>query len=132
MICHNLPVHLCYHVENVYIAGIIPGQREPSSYHLNHVLRPLVDDLLQAWSPRFQLTHSAIHPFGCLVLCTLIPLVCDLLAAWKSAGFAGLGQHLTIAKSWRDMQTETIRVQIYQKFGIRWSELLCLLYWDPT
>jgi len=163
MVCHNLPVHLHYQVENVYIAGIIPGPREPSSYHLNHVLRPLVDDLLRAWSPGFQLTRSAIHPFGCLVLCALIPLVCDLLAARKSAGFAGLGQaegkfcsfclqtaegfsntdpsswrrrtrqeHLAIAKSWRDAQTEAIRAQIYQKFGVRWSELLRLSYWDPT
>jgi len=160
-VCHNLPVHLHYKVENVYIAGIIPGQCEPSSYHLNHVLCPLVDDLLQAWSPVFQLNHSAFHPFGCLVLCALIPLICNLLAAQKSAGFAGLGQvegkfcsfclqtaagfsnidpsswrqwtwqeHLAIAKSWREAQTETICAQIYQKFGVRWSELLCLSYWE--
>ncbi|KIM67472.1 hypothetical protein SCLCIDRAFT_41335, partial [Scleroderma citrinum Foug A] len=45
--CNNLlPVHLCYNIENVYLAGIIPGPQEPPQYYLNHILYPLVDDLL--------------------------------------------------------------------------------------
>lgn len=35
MVCLNLPIHLRYKLENVYIAGIIPGPQEPSSYRLN-------------------------------------------------------------------------------------------------
>jgi len=86
MVCLNLPVDLRYQLENVYLAGIIPGPHEPSSYHLNHVIQPLVDDLIDAlvaWIP--------VNPHRCLVLCVVIPLVCDLLAARKTAGFAGLG-----------------------------------------
>ncbi|KAG2744864.1 hypothetical protein P692DRAFT_20662470, partial [Suillus brevipes Sb2] len=38
LICHNLPAHLRYKLENVYLAGIIPGPREPYQHHLNHLL----------------------------------------------------------------------------------------------
>jgi len=163
MVCHNLPTHLRYQLENVYIAGIIPGPREPSHYHLNHILQPLVDDLIHCWSPGLFLARTAIHVFGCLVRCAVILLVCDLLAARKTAGFAGLGttqgkfcsfcqqsgsefsntdtstwrrrswqEHLAIVEMWRDAYTEKIRQQIYDTFGVRWSELLRLPYWDPT
>ncbi|KIO05596.1 hypothetical protein M404DRAFT_58486, partial [Pisolithus tinctorius Marx 270] len=93
MICNNLPVHSHYSIENVYLAGIIPGPKEPSHDQINHVLSPLVDDLLKGWSPGLQLTRTALHPLGCLVRCAVIPLVCDMLAARKTAGFAGLGSH---------------------------------------
>ena len=33
---------------------------------------------------------------------------------------------------WRDAHTENIRQRIYDTFGVRWSELLRLPYWDPT
>lgn len=163
MVCLNLPIHLRYQLENVYIAGIIPGPQEPSSYRLNHVLHPLADDLIRCWAPGLCLTRTANHTFGCLVRCAVIPLVCDLLAARKTAGFAGLGptkgkfcsfcqqsssdvgdtdisawrrrtwqEHFAMAKMWRDAQTDGIRQRIYDAFGVRWSELLRLPYWDPT
>lgn len=163
MVCHNLPAHTRYQLENVYIAGIIPGPQEPSYYYLNHVLQPLVDDLSHCWSPGLQLTRTAVHIFGCLVRCAVVLLVCDLPAARKTAGLAGLGrtsgkfcsfcqqdgsdfkntdistwprrswqEHLSIARMWRDAQTESVRQRIYDTFGIRWTELLRLPYWDPT
>lgn len=163
MVCLNLPIHLRYQLENVYIAGIVPGPQEPSSYRLNHVLQPLVDDLIRCWAPGLCLTRTAVHTFGCLVRCAVIPLVCDLLATRKAAGFAGLGstkgrfcsfcqqsgsdfgntdistwgrrtwqEHFAIAKMWRDAHTDGTRQRIYDAFGLRWSELLRLPYWDPT
>lgn len=47
--CLNLPVHLRYKPENIYLAGIIPGPREPHLYETNHFLELLVDDLLPLW-----------------------------------------------------------------------------------
>ncbi|KAF8834764.1 hypothetical protein BDN67DRAFT_873155, partial [Paxillus ammoniavirescens] len=38
LICNNLPIHLCYHIENVYIAGIILGPNKLSGYEINHIL----------------------------------------------------------------------------------------------
>ncbi|KIN95636.1 hypothetical protein M404DRAFT_101311, partial [Pisolithus tinctorius Marx 270] len=36
--CNNLPVHLQCQMENIYLAGIIPGPQEPLYDQLNHVL----------------------------------------------------------------------------------------------
>lgn len=46
MTCLNLPIHLRYRTENIYLVGIIPGPQEPTLSQLNHFLAPLVDDLL--------------------------------------------------------------------------------------
>jgi len=40
--------------------------------------------------------------------------------------------HLSIAMQWRDAPSEAARCALYDKHGIRWSELLRLPYWDPT
>ncbi|KAF8836706.1 hypothetical protein BDN67DRAFT_992043 [Paxillus ammoniavirescens] len=154
MVCNNFPVHLHYHMENVYIAGIVPGPNEPSEDHFNHILCPLIEDLLCAWSPGLQLAQTAIHDFGCLVHCAVILLICDLLATQKTAGFSGLGLHEgkfclfclqdhsdisnTDTSSWhlaekcKNAPSEGVRTRIYKSSGIRWSELLRLPYWNPT
>jgi hypothetical protein len=93
MVCHNLPLQLRYHIKNVFLAGIIPGPHEPSHHHLNHLLHPLVDDLLNLWSPGVQLMCAATNTLGSLVCCTVAPLVCDLPVIRKTAGFAGYGAH---------------------------------------
>lgn len=36
------------------------------------------------------------------------------------------------AEKWRDTASESIRNDIFQKFGVRWSEMWRLPYWDPT
>ncbi|KIK18256.1 hypothetical protein PISMIDRAFT_14501 [Pisolithus microcarpus 441] len=41
-------------------------------------------------------------------------------------------EHFAIAKMWRDAHTDRTRQRIYDTFGLRWSELLRLPYWDPT
>ncbi|KIO12190.1 hypothetical protein M404DRAFT_125690, partial [Pisolithus tinctorius Marx 270] len=136
--------------------------QEPLYDQLNHVLHPLVDNLVRSWSPGLRLACTAVNTFGCLVWCAVIPLVCDLLAARKTAGFAGLGtsggkfcsfclqdgtdigntdisswrcctwqEHLTIAMMWRDAESEGACNKIYTQFGVRWSELLRLPYWNP-
>ncbi|KIJ10578.1 hypothetical protein PAXINDRAFT_37761, partial [Paxillus involutus ATCC 200175] len=38
MVCHNLPILLCHCLENVYLAGIIPGLNKPPLHHINHLL----------------------------------------------------------------------------------------------
>lgn len=41
-------------------------------------------------------------------------------------------EHEAHAKAWREAETEAARKRIFDAHGIRWSELLCLDYWDPT
>ena len=40
-------------------------------------------------------------------------------------------EHLAAAIQWRDAETKKDRYQIFKNTGVRWSELLCLPYWDP-
>jgi hypothetical protein len=88
MVCLNLPPDLRYQPENMYLAGIIPGPAEPPTACINNYIRPLVDDLLEFWSPgvHFSRTHEFRH--GRTVFCALTAVVCDLPASRKVAGFA--------------------------------------------
>ncbi|TFK82411.1 hypothetical protein K466DRAFT_468385, partial [Polyporus arcularius HHB13444] len=161
MACLNLPIHVRYAPQNIYLAGIIPGPREPSLDELNRVLTPLVDELLMLWTRGLYLTRTALRWMGRFVRVAMIPLVCDLPALRKAAGFAGHSaknfcsfcrlqkaditnldretwpkqrtweEHLRLATEWRDGDADT-RKNIFEKHGLRWSELLRLPYWDPT
>lgn len=161
MVCLNLPPELRYLTENMFLVGIIPGPKEPEKEELNHLLRPLVDELLVLWNRGVHLSKTAKRRFGCDVFAAVIPLVCDLPAARKTAGFSGhssnnvcsfcnvqktdlnnldrstwkrmsWAEHLRIATDWRDAPNRRTREQIFAEFGIRWSVLLRLPYWDPT
>ncbi|OSC96416.1 hypothetical protein PYCCODRAFT_1334666, partial [Trametes coccinea BRFM310] len=133
---------------------------EPELHQLNHFLRPLIDELLVLWHRGLYLSHTALGS-GLLVRAAVIPLVCDLPALRKAAGFAGHGannfcsfcrlqkcdihnldraswkrftreEHLKHAKRWKDAPTEAERNRLFKKYGLRWSEILRLPYWDPT
>ncbi|KAI0067506.1 hypothetical protein BV25DRAFT_1867919 [Artomyces pyxidatus] len=126
------------------------------------MLKPLVDDLLRLWKPGVYLSQTASYPLGRLVRCALIPLVCDLPALRKVAGYMGhggrfpcsfcrisnehahsnfdysswdrhsWGEHLATAIRWRDAASEKEQQDLFEEHGIRWSELLRLPYWDVT
>lgn len=159
--CLNLPPDVRYRPENIYLAGIILGPNEPSLHELNHFLRPLVDELIKLWYEGVYLNRTASSRFGRLVRAAIIPLVCDLPALRKTAGFAGhssahfcsfcrlkkqdmnntdrstwpsplsWNDHLTHAGQWRDGDSAR-RNAIFETWGVHWSELLRLPYWDPT
>ncbi|TFY56546.1 hypothetical protein EVJ58_g7577 [Rhodofomes roseus] len=160
LVCINLPPHLRFRPENICLVGIIPGPNEPSLHQLNHFLRPLVDEMLTLWHSGMWLTQTAVHAHGRLIRAAIIPLICDLPALRKAAGFAGHSsrhfcsfcllkrpdinnisrpwpsrtwqEHLNIATQWRDAATERDRDTLFEEHGLRWSELLRLPYWDPT
>ena len=88
MACLNLPPQLRYKPENIFLAGIIPGPREPNVDQLNYLLAPLVDELLVLWSTGVCMSRTLTRPLGRLVRAAVIPLVCDLPAARKVAGYA--------------------------------------------
>ena len=161
LVCLNLPLAILYNIENMYLVGIIPGPEEPSKHQINHVLRPLVDDLLQLWHDSIYLTSTPLHPRGRLIRGAVVPLVCDLPAARQMSGFAphsshnfcsycllqlddienfdhttwtscSFAAHKSCAEQWRNAETEMERAELYERTGVRWSELLRLPYWDPT
>ena len=162
MACLNLPPHLRYRPENIYLVAIIPGPKEPPLHQINHLLEPLVDELLELWDRGVYLSEVAERAMGCLIRVAVIPLVCDLLALRKTAGFAphsahrfcsfcplpkkdmsnidrdtwpsprSWSEHLRAAEAWRDAPTDAERTRLFEKDGLRWSQLLRLPYWDPT
>ena len=161
MVLLNLPVDVRYQVENMFLVGIIPGPVEPSLEQINHILEPLVDDLLQFWNPGVFIKQTAHHTGGRLCFSVLIPVVCDLPAARQISGTASHAathfcsfcklplhdidnlnvdswsvrtyeEHMKSASAWKAAESSEDRLKLYHQNGIRWSELLRLPYWDPT
>src|SRR6266702_2854098 len=145
----------------MFLVGIIPGPREPSLEQVNHVLGPLVDDLLRLWEPGVFMKRTAHYFEGCLCCAALIPVVCDLPAARQISGFASHAsthfcsfcklpfheidnleanswpirtwkEHQQSASTWKSATSTAERLRLYCQNGVRWSELLRLPYWDPT
>lgn len=160
MVLFNLPPSSRYKVENMYLAGVIPGPREPSLTQINHLLRPLIHELLEFWDPGIWYTHTPTYGSGRLVKAALVPLICDLKAARQVMGH---GSHSATkfcsicslprqeindirsisripvpaekfrehALEWKRAQSRSERDKLFKMHGIRWSILLELPYWDP-
>lgn len=161
LVCLNLPPDLRYRVENICLVGVIPGPREPQTDQMNHLLRPLVNTLLEAWNDGFYLSKTRNYPSGRLVRCALVPIIADLPATRQLTGISGHSsdhwcsmcdlsaqdsenlepaswprhtreEHMGAAAAWKDSATAEEREEHWQKDRVRWSELLRLPYWDPT
>ncbi|KAF8572648.1 hypothetical protein K439DRAFT_1650101 [Ramaria rubella] len=150
MACLNLPFSICYKPENMYIVGIINGPREPQLLAINHYMWPLVDDLALSWQRGVWFSKTAMCPSGCTTRSAVATTVCDLPGACKAAQLASHGSHNycsvyfetwkrhdtqemhRIAVQWRDAPTNKDQEMLFSEHGIRWSELWCLPYWDPT
>jgi len=160
LICLNLPPSLRYKPENMFLAGIVPGPREPPLTTLNHYLTPVVDDLVEFWETGVLFTRTYNYPEGRTIRCALIALVSDLPASRKAAGFAAHSHehfcsicHSTRSKdqnstdyySWKKRTNDECRSQAdiyeaasdeetrasqFERYGVRWSELLRLPYFD--
>lgn len=157
--CMNLPPELRHLPENVFFAGIIPGPKEPSIVTMTHALQPIVDELKPFWTGKTISTHRS--PQGRLIRVALIPLVADLLAMRKMAGFGAHSckyfcsyclctldeiHRLDVenfeprrkdtvqkqAKAWRAAPTKKGRKEEFRTCGVRWSPLHDLPYWDPV
>ena len=160
VVCLNLPVSMRYKPENMFLAGVIPGPKEPP-LTLKQYLSPLVDEFLVFWDPGVRFSHTCKFPEGRLILCALILVVCDLLATRKTIGYAacshehfcnackctrtGHGYGHTDCRAWVrrsngewrkaavDYQacgSEETKTAQFNKTGVRWSELLHLPYFD--
>ncbi|OBZ66279.1 hypothetical protein A0H81_13832 [Grifola frondosa] len=161
MVCLNLPPHLRYLPENVYLVGVIPGPGKPSIDQINHFLALLVDELVVFWDPGVEYSRSHKFRSGCRVHIALIPLVSDVPAARQVAGLGShnhtyfcsycrlksedienleprtwplrdLASHRRNAEEWRAAQSILEREAAFERSGgVRYSELLRLSYWDP-
>lgn len=93
IVCLNLPPEKRYKAENMFLYGIIPGPSEPPLDCQNHYIKFLIDEFLELWSVGVHFSRTYEYNLGRLVCCALVCLVCDLLSARKTIGFAGVGSH---------------------------------------
>ncbi|KAJ4493946.1 hypothetical protein C8J55DRAFT_416731 [Lentinula edodes] len=135
----------------------MPGH--PNEDQVNHILKEVVDELLLLWHGVFY-THTAECPQGRSVSLAVLPAVCDAEGAHSLSGFAShehtyfcvrcllpkndihnlkpetwprrdLEEHRKVASLWRDAPSIADRDKIFKDYGVRWSELLRLPYWNP-
>lgn len=79
----NLPREVRNLKTNVILVGVIPGPSEPRTFELNHLIKPLVDELLQLmYGVEIQTSLGLRLVKACLTL-----VVSDLLACQKLCGF---------------------------------------------
>ncbi len=159
--CLNLPAAIWYKKENMCVISIIPGPKSPSKGQINHVLNPLINELLCFWEPGIFFTWMHKCPNGMLVQAAVILLVCDLVSICQVTGQApyssncnfcgycymskdniddindanwGLRtkeKHMDATYAWLNAGTMRERQRLYDQHGIRWSALNQLPYWDP-
>lgn len=159
-VCLNLPPHLRYRPENMYLAGVIPGPKHPSKEQINNILDVILEPFLHAYKDGIFFKRTPSHPHGRRSSVIVIPLVADTLAAHQMNGNAPHNhthfcpfcllllsdmenldytnwprrtcqEHIAIARDWLYAESEENRAHIYQAEGIRWSSFLTLPYWDP-
>ena len=85
----NLPENIRLQPEHVFLAGIIPGPREPEKEEISHFLRPVVDECLDSWERGLHISKTASCPdTGRDVEVAIVISVNDLPAARKVSGTA--------------------------------------------
>src|SRR6266567_4558660 len=88
IVCLNLPPNERFKTENMFLAGIIPGPKEPSMQKINHFLKPLVDDLLESYANEVQYTCTWKYSNGRNIRSALALIICDLSATCQALGFS--------------------------------------------
>jgi len=155
----NLPPHLRYLSEHICPLGFI--EDKPAVDQINHYLQLVVDDLKELWEPGIFVSRTYNYPSGRHFQGMLIPLVADMLAAHQAIGLASPTSHhfctfcdldiddidvldpsewpaknadhiRCFATLWKESASERHQTQVFEAFGLRWSPLLELPYWDPV
>lgn len=86
--CLNLPPELRNKPENLFLAAIIPGPREPIGENVNGYLKPIVDAFLVSYLRWTKYTETPLHANGIVSRSVIAVLIGDLPASRKVAGFA--------------------------------------------
>lgn len=162
MACLSLPPSLRTRPENLYLAGLIPGPQQPTLHRLNPFLRPLTKVLKKSYETGTWYTRTANHPGGRRSREAIIPSVNDLPGGNKLAGHASHSaivfcskchikkgeinnidlnspgyrpitgeEYRKRATAWLDAD-KSKRQSLLKQYGIRYSELLMLEYWNPV
>ena len=89
MLCLSLPPSIRYRSENIFLAGIVPGPRQPTLDGLNAFLSPLVDTLDECYRQGTWYSRTIQYPEGRRSREAVVPIVADLPGSRKLSGCAG-------------------------------------------
>ncbi|MBW0492141.1 hypothetical protein O181_031856 [Austropuccinia psidii MF-1] len=155
--CLNLPPTLRNKLSHICIFGIAPGPYSPSPQTVNHLLKPIVDELIKLDSDLFIPTYQ--HPAGRWIQVKLLSVYGDIIATKKVVGFAShsatkfcsfchaktselsllqlsakreKNETLAAAKASKAAISKNAQGKLLKSTGVRWSELNRLAYWDPS
>ncbi|KAG2063400.1 hypothetical protein BDR04DRAFT_1131103 [Suillus decipiens] len=147
MACLNFPSDIRYKPENMYLAGIIPGLKQPSLKHLNHYIQPLIDDMVDLWECSHKLSKMACYPTGQLTHSAVTLIVCShfhcsTCNCFHKTTYVRVDfEHWELwdkdkpwefAEQWRDAAMTSECVRLFKNHGVHYSELWHLPYWDPS
>jgi hypothetical protein len=83
-----LPEGVRTNAENIFLAGIIPGPKEPALTDINHYVEPLILEFVESWNRGIRYSRTALHAEGRLWRSAIVSLVCDLPGGRKLTGLA--------------------------------------------
>lgn len=101
----NLPRNERYKVENIILAGIIPGPKEPK-LNINTFLAPLVKDMEKLYDGitfKNSASVSGMTTLRCIISC----VACDLPATRKVCGFANFNGKYGCSKCMKQFMSST-------------------------
>ncbi|MBW0529503.1 hypothetical protein O181_069218 [Austropuccinia psidii MF-1] len=159
LICLNLPSSEILKPENVYVAGIIPGPKEPTVLELNYLLIPLIKELKELWKG-YHFSPTSTGPSGSFICVAILTEIANVVAIRNLNGFIShSGNHFcnfcTIQKaqleeispqfhymrSYQNHKSTIVkwlqaspqqRQEIFSEYGVQYSILEDLPYWDAT
>ncbi|MBW0493885.1 hypothetical protein O181_033600 [Austropuccinia psidii MF-1] len=73
-------------LENVYVARLIPGQKEPTSLQLNYLLTPLIN-VLKGLYQGYHFSPTSTGPSGSFIPVSILTVIADVVAICKLTGF---------------------------------------------
>lgn len=152
----NLPRESRYKRENVILVGLIPGPHEPGK-NINTFIKPLVDDLMKFWDG-VEMNIASLNCKK-IIRCALICVACEICGFLGhnarlgcsrclkkfSGGFGNMdysgfdrqnwrsrtsAEHKAAAFAIKQLRTLSAIDNAESEAGVRFSELLCLPYFD--
>jgi hypothetical protein len=159
--CLNLPLSIRFLTENTFVVGMTPAPHTPTVWTISHIL-----DSVQSMIMEFDLPGKILPTYryplnGVAVAARIIPLLADLQAIRKVAGYVSHSARLFCsfckcpkdniedlvyqrwemrqgrevraqAEKWRDLVTVTEKESWTRETGVRWTPLHNMPYWDPV
>ncbi|MBW0586276.1 hypothetical protein O181_125991 [Austropuccinia psidii MF-1] len=113
LICLNLPPSERLKPKNVYVSGIIPRGKEPTSLQLNYLLLPVINKLKELWKG-YHFSPTSTGPSGSFICVAILTAFANVVAMHKLTGFIfHSGNHFCIFCTIHKAQIEEIGPQFH-------------------